>query len=92
MDKNEACTVLASELSSWRGKPYAYLAAAVGKSHHVERDGPSGTRYQLQIDIMWDHKANENVRVSGSIDDGGWRALAPLSDSFIVSTDGQFVD
>ena len=32
-----------------------------------------------------------NVRVIGSIDDGGWRAFVPLSDSFIKAADGRFV-
>jgi hypothetical protein len=29
--------------------------------------------------------------VLGSIDDGGWRAFAPLTRSFIKSPDGTFV-
>jgi hypothetical protein len=29
--------------------------------------------------------------ILGSIDDGGWRALRPLCDDFILAPDGRFV-
>jgi hypothetical protein len=31
------------------------------------------------------------LRVLGSIDDGGWRALSPLCDDFVLAPDGRFV-
>jgi hypothetical protein len=54
-------------------------------------DGPSGAKYQLEIQVVWDHEPNTDLRVIGSVDDGSWRALAPVSDSFILRPDGTFV-
>ena len=51
----------------------------------------SGTRYQLEIQFFWDDKTDGNVRVLGSIDDGGIRAFLPATDSFILTPEGRFV-
>jgi hypothetical protein len=53
--------------------------------------GESGTRYQAEIEVVWDDKRDGNLRVFAAIDDGGWRAFAPLTNSFIVAPDGSFV-
>ncbi|MGH2607051.1 MAG: hypothetical protein ACRDG5_10710 [Anaerolineales bacterium] len=91
MNEEEAWAILAQELREWRGRPYAALAAAVGDSWHAEVIAPSGARSQLEVNAVWDDRAGRNVRVIGSIDDGGLRAFVPLSDDFIVAPDGHFV-
>lgn len=91
MNEEEARAILVQELREWRGRPYAALAAAVGDAWHVEVAGPSGARYQLEVNAVWDDRPGRNVRVIGSIDDGGLRAFVPLSDAFIVAPDGHFV-
>ena len=63
----------------------------MGESRHVDRVGRSGAQYQLEMEVMWDHKPDRDIRVISSIDDGGWRALAPLTVSFILSKTGEFV-
>jgi hypothetical protein len=40
---------------------------------------------------VWDDRTGGDLRVIGSIDDGGWRAFRPLSSDFIVRPDGTFV-
>ncbi len=50
-----------------------------------------GILYQIEIQAYWDDKPNENIRVMGSIDDGGWRAFSPLSDDFIKSPNNEFI-
>ena len=40
---------------------------------------------------MWEYRPGGNVLVTGSIDDGGWRAVSPLTRSFIKSADESFV-
>jgi hypothetical protein len=57
----------------------------------VEVDGPSGTTYQVKTHAVWDGKAGGDLRLFVEVDDGGWRAFVPLSESFIVSPDGSFV-
>src|SRR5688572_1430838 len=86
MDKAEASEVLRVQLELWRRRTYAELAREVGHSHHFELNGPSGTWYQGNIRMDWDDKPDGAVRVIGSIDDGGWRAFAPLTDSFILGS------
>jgi hypothetical protein len=91
MNKTEAGELLRSRLNSWRTRSYQELAALIGESYAFEAKGPSGTQYQGSIRVFWDGEADGDVRVIGSIDDGGWRAFVPLSDSFIMAPDGSFV-
>lgn len=91
MNTEEARTLLASELSAWRARPYADLVSQMKEPFAFEIEATSGARYQVEIEVFWDDKPEGNVRVIGSIDDGGWRAFAPLSDSFIMAPDGSFV-
>jgi hypothetical protein len=50
----------------------------------------SGTRYQIEIQAFWDDEKKKNLRVIGSIDDGGIRAFFPMTDDFIITRDGDF--
>lgn len=53
--------------------------------------GPSGKTYQIEIQAFWDGREKDNIRVMGSIDDGGWRAFCPLSEDFIKSPSDEFI-
>lgn len=57
----------------------------------TERLGADSTTYQLEISFMWEHRPGGNVIVVGSIDDGRWRAFAPLTRSFMKAADESFV-
>jgi hypothetical protein len=70
---------------------YRELAALVGETSPFEARGPSGIWYQGSIDVFWDGEPHGDVLVIGSIDDGGWRAFVPLTESFIMASDGSFV-
>jgi hypothetical protein len=78
-------------LDEWRRRTYAELADEVGQSRQFEAVGASGTQYQVDVLVRWDDKPNGDIRVLVEIDDGGWRAVFPLSDDFIVGPDGRFV-
>jgi hypothetical protein len=93
MNKREAHSILSEWLAGYRSLPYAELAAraAEGAVETSELAAPSGTRYQLEVQFLWDGKPNADVRVMGSVDDGGVRAFLPVTDSFIVAPDGRFV-
>jgi hypothetical protein len=54
--------------------------------------GRSGANYQIETQVFWDDRSRSYLRVLVSIDDGGLRAFFPLSDDFVVSRDGGFVD
>jgi predicted methyltransferase len=86
MDKSEAQRVLSEQLAQFSQRSYADLVPLV-ESDHVEAfeaRGASGTTYQIEVQFFWDDKPGGVIRVIGSIDDGGIRALMPMSQSFLV--------
>jgi len=93
MNTKEARSVLSEYLSGFRSRSYAELANFV-LEHRVETRevvAPSGGQYQIEVEFFWDSQPNGDVRVVGSIDDGGFRAFIPATDSFIVSPEGRFI-
>jgi hypothetical protein len=91
MDRVEARRILGAALDVYRSRSFAELAALAGESRQGEVLSPCGVRYQVEIQVFWDDRHEKNLRVLGSIDDGGLTAFVPLSDSFIVAPDGKFV-
>ena len=92
MNKDEARAVLEAELAGLRNETYSALVQRMSESVLTcERSGPSGAKYQLEVQVFWDDHPGGNIRVMGSIDDGRWRAFVPLSSDFIKSSDGSFV-
>jgi hypothetical protein len=91
MDSMEALDLLDRELATFREESHADLAQRIaGGSLAYERSGPSGTTYQIEIQFLWDARPGGDIRVMASIDDGGWRAVVPLTRSFIKRPDGSF--
>ena len=88
MDHEEALSLLHAKLDEYRKLSYDQLAARIGEEECPEVVGASGTQYQVEIQIVWDDKPSGDVRVLGSIDDGGWRAFLPLCDSLLVTPEG----
>jgi hypothetical protein len=91
MNKAEAKSLLSQELSRYRELPYAELFSLIDGIETFERAAPSGVTYQIEMQVFVDDVSRQTLRVLGSIDDGGWRAFAPLCDSFILAPDGSFV-
>ena len=91
MDKGEALAILERQLERYRGLRYGELLRLLDESQHLEVTGRSGTWYQVEIYAFWDDRTCVHLRVVGTIDDGGWRAFAPLSSDFIVAPDGSFI-
>ena len=92
MNEVEALRLLQGQLRQWRKRSSAQLREEVSQSHRFEVTGESGTWYQIEVQVFWDDKPNGAIRVMASIDNGGWRALVPLNDDFILAPDGTFVD
>ena len=92
MNNEEATELLDRELARLRSEPYELLVSRIDNSpHRLEPTGADGTSYQIVIRVFWDDRPGGNVRVIGSIDDGGWRAFVPLNRDFIKAPDGSFV-
>jgi hypothetical protein len=51
----------------------------------------SGVNYQIELNVFWDSQPEKDLRIMGSIDDGGWRAFLPLTESLIMKPDGTLI-
>ncbi|HXE89849.1 MAG TPA: hypothetical protein VNK82_02700 [Terriglobales bacterium] len=92
MNHEIAYGVLHAEMKALRVQPYQNLEEMVGKNMYKEViSGEDGKPYQVEIDVMWDDERGGNLRVLGSVDDGGWRTFIPLTDDFIMGPNGEFV-
>lgn len=70
---------------------YSELVGLRGRPQTAELRGASGNSYQVEVEIHWDGHPGGAVRVLGSIDDGGLRSFRPISQDFILASDGRFV-
>jgi hypothetical protein len=91
MDIIEAKSILEVELTKYRQKSYGELKRLLREQDTFELVGATGQRYQLEFQAVWDSWKNGNLRIMGSIDDGGAAALRPLTLDFILSPAGQFI-
>lgn len=91
MDSDEASGLLRQLLDLYRTRSHHELQSLIAESEVIELVGPSGTRFCIEVLAVWDSKAGGDLRVIGSIDDGGWRAFRPLTDDFIMRPDGTLV-
>jgi hypothetical protein len=93
MNKKEAQIVLGKTLADYRKKKthgeLLYLLKTQD-TFEVEVVAESGTRYQIEIQAFRDDEEKKNLRVIGSIDDGGIRAFFPVTDDFIITRGGDF--
>ena len=90
MDRDEARTVLAAHLEPLRRRSYGELIGQMGDIQVAEVVGPSGTAYQIEVEVIWDSpREKTDVRVLGAIDDGRLPgSLSPVHDSFVVARPG----
>jgi hypothetical protein len=90
-DKNEIGQLLKARVDQLRAMSYPDLLGLLDKETLLEVDGPSGRRYFIETSVFWDDKKGHDLRVLVAIDDGGWGALSPMTDAFIMASDGTFV-
>jgi hypothetical protein len=79
LDRAVATMLLEQELAQARQRGHGALKADVGEEVTKQIVGPDGKEYQMSLLIVWDDKENGALRVIASVDDGGWRAIAPLT-------------
>jgi hypothetical protein len=91
MNNDEARAIAAAQVSELRSQPYAELRARLlDRSETAEVVGSSGARYQVERQAVIDGPG-ENISVMVSVDDGGVRAFARITDEFIVSPQDTFI-
>jgi hypothetical protein len=91
MDKDEATAVLDQHLALFVRRSYAELVAIIDQPQSVEAKGASGVAYQIEFNIFYDSGTSGDLRIMGSIDDGSWRAFAPLTKDEIMKPTGELV-
>ena len=91
MDKSEATAVLDQQLASFVRRSYAELVAIVDQPQSAQANGPSGAAYQIEFNVFYDSGRSGDLRIIGSIDDGGLRALMPVTKSEIMKPTGELV-
>jgi hypothetical protein len=92
MDRARAEEILSAVLDEYRLMSYAELTQLIRSGPAVELvTTPGGDQYQIELQVFWDDSTGGNVRVLGSIDDGGLRALFTLTDDFIMNSSGELV-
>src|SRR6266481_1472056 len=91
MDKKEAQELLTAQVNQLRAMSYHDLLGLMDRETVTEVDGSPGRRYTIETSVFWDGAKDRDLRVIVSIDDGGRRAYAPMSDDFIMAPDGSFV-
>ena len=92
MNETDARELLKSELEKFYTLPYAELTKCVHHPSIIKNVEYNGIHYQVEIKIVWNRRYREDLCVIGAIHDGGWRALLPLLESFIVSPLGDIKD
>ncbi len=75
MDKVEACQVLSEHLARYRARSHSQLSALVESKH---------------VDALT-AKLRSHIRVVGTVCDGGWRCVFPLTETFIMKPDWSIV-
>jgi len=71
MNRQEAKEIASKNLEAYRNRPYAELTKLIkAKPIILQVRGASSVLYNLEIEAFWDDKANGNIRVKCSIDDG----------------------
>lgn len=87
MDKSEARKILSEQMARIGSRSHSELASLV-EAGHLELykiQGESGTAYQLEVQFFWDDQPGNTIRIMGSVDDGGVRAVLPLTDSVLIA-------
>ena len=92
MNSVEARRILHERLGKLRAMPYQELAAKVDAMFTEEIARDSERSWQLEFEVNWADEPSGNIRVTGIIDDGGLRAFVPLTESFVKTPSGEFVD
>lgn len=91
MNRDEAKAILSRELGAYRKRQYSELLYLLQSQDTKEVIAVTGKKYQLEFKAVLNDSINEDLRVIGAIDDLGFRAFAPLTEDFNITTEGKFV-
>lgn len=94
MDEKDAKSELNKIIEKYRIKDYNFWKSMVDKKEVITFDfiNEKGNWYQVEIHAFYDGERGGPIRIMFEIDDGkGWKAFTPLSDSFIINSNNEFI-
>ena len=65
MNKAETRSILSRELKAFASRSYDQLAALIGRPEVKNLVSESGVNYQIEFSVLWDSKAEEDLRIMG---------------------------
>jgi len=83
-NKVEARAELERVVRDHEAYDYEFWAERVGRTKLFEFTTAAGTRYQGEVEPIWDGEPDGAIRVVFSLDDGGVGAFHPMTDSIIL--------
>jgi len=84
MNKDEARRIIREELAQLEGLTYAVAVGRIGEHSVRELRSAEGNLYRVETRFSWDDEQGGDVRVSVSVDDGGWRSYFPLTEGLSI--------
>jgi hypothetical protein len=80
-------------LNAFRRRGYKALIQDLGNRKLVTVTGEDGRYYEIAVEIRWEGRPGDDIRVVGLIDDRQLgSAMFPITEDFIVTSDGQVVE
>ncbi len=80
-----------NELEFYREMTYQTISAKIGEQESFERLTEQGEAYQIEFDFFFDDNKSGNIRVAGIVSYSGWTDFFPVSSSFIIAPNGEFI-
>lgn len=91
MNKVEAMQNAEKGLEFYRALSYEEIYSRLGGQENFERVSDDGEPYRIEIDFMFDDEGQKTIRVSGIVSFSGWTDFSPVSSSFIINRNGEFM-
>ncbi|MEL6748922.1 MAG: hypothetical protein AAFO09_01375 [Pseudomonadota bacterium] len=78
---------LAEKVIELKHKEYEYFLSLIDKEPLIFSHGNINNDefYQIEINVFFEDKNKKDILVTLSIDDGGWRAICPVSTNILIS-------
>ncbi len=89
MQNTGAMTQLHEELAHYTALPYKDLVARISEPPLSMQMICGDERYFAEFKVLWHDRPTGELCISGSIHDGGWRALVPFMESRIITPTGE---
>jgi hypothetical protein len=85
MDAVVARELVAQGVAKLEVLSYSDAKALIGREPRTkEVIARDSKRYQFETQMFWDSKQDGDIRIICSVDDGGIRAFAPLTESILI--------